>query len=353
MAGPPSSDGAPRTVLDAEAVAARPIAGHAPVTGEVTVDVNDGVVVRTLLDPAVQPFLNDHRIEGIPVLPGVMGMEAFAEAALAATRLAGREVGGEHGYRVGSIEDVRFLAPCKFYRDEPRTITVTALVQPDPAGGDDLLATCRLTAERLLAGSSTPRLDVHFTGTVRLTRSPWSEECEDVPVISGQDGQLVEPDAIYRLYFHGPAYQVLAEAGRAGGAAVGRLADPMPEHHVPTDQQTVTGPRLSELCFQTAGLVQAGTTGELALPAAVEAVRLVRDPNHVGGGLHAVLQVRSAAAQGDSSGGSSEGAGPVFDGHVADGEGRVVLRMQGYRTVALPAAMPEDVRSALHRALVG
>ena len=57
----------------------------------------DGVVVRTTLDPARQPFLDDHRIDGTPVLPGVMGMEAFAEAAVLAA---------PDGYRLDAVEDV-------------------------------------------------------------------------------------------------------------------------------------------------------------------------------------------------------------------------------------------------------
>ena len=57
-----------------------------------------GSRVETTLDPAAQPFLHDHRIDGTPVLPGVMGIEAFAEvAALAAARLAG---GRHRGRRV-------------------------------------------------------------------------------------------------------------------------------------------------------------------------------------------------------------------------------------------------------------
>ena len=339
MAAPPDRDS--KGVLDLEAVAGKGISGHSPLTGEVDVDVNDGVVVRTTLDPSEQPFLNDHRIDGTPVLPGVMGMESFAEAALAGARLAGLDVGGESGYRVAALENVEFLAPCKFYRDQSRTITVRALLEPDHGGGDDLLVRCVLTAERLLAGSDTPRLDVHFTGTVRLTRAPWGEEHEDVPPPARGEGDQVGRDLVYRLYFHGPAYQVLESAGRAGEWTVGRMADPLPENHVPSDQQTVSGPRLSELCFQTAGLFEAGSTGELSLPNAVGSVRLVRDPNHVGGGLHAVLRVCDG-----------QGA-PVFDGHVADGEGRVVLRMQGYRTIALPVPMPEDVRDPLRAVLVG
>ena len=66
--------------------------------------------MRTTLDPVGQPFLNDHRIDGTAVLPGVMGIEAFAEAA---SLLA------PEGWHVDAVEDVDFLVPVKFYRDEP------------------------------------------------------------------------------------------------------------------------------------------------------------------------------------------------------------------------------------------
>ena len=115
----------------------------------------DGLVARAVLDPSAQPFLDHHRIDGTPVLPGVMGIEAFAEVALIACP----------GYAVLAVEDVAFLAPFKFYRDEPRTIAVQVVVTAD---GDDLLAHCQLVGERLLAGQETPQRSVHFTGTVRL-----------------------------------------------------------------------------------------------------------------------------------------------------------------------------------------
>ncbi len=347
MAAPPDRSGeqsADTSGLDAEAVAAQGIPFNSPLTGQVRADVNEGVVVTTTLDPAEQPFLNDHRIDGTAVLPGVMGMEAFAEAALAGARLAGLRVGGDEGYRVAAVTDVSFLAPCKFYRDEPRTIRVSAMIEPSaPTDDADLIARCRLTAERILAGSDTPRVDVHFTGTVRLTRTPWSSEHEEVPEVLSDGGPSsgVDHDLVYRLYFHGPAYQVVDVAARSGAGAVARLTTPLPEGHLPPEQQTVTGPRLSELCFQVAGLVQAGRTGELALPSAVGRLELVRDPNHVSAdGLHAVITV-------------GENGGPVFDGHVADGDGQVVLRLTGYRTIALPSPVPDDVRGTLHEVLDG
>ena len=71
-----------------------------------SVGVQSGLTIETTLDPAIQPFLHDHQIDGTPVLPGVMGIEAFAEAALCLLP----------GWHVEAIEDVNFLAPFKFYQ---------------------------------------------------------------------------------------------------------------------------------------------------------------------------------------------------------------------------------------------
>ena len=43
-----------------------------PMVGEVATSVHNGVVVTVTLDPAEQKFLYDHRIDGTPVLPGMM-----------------------------------------------------------------------------------------------------------------------------------------------------------------------------------------------------------------------------------------------------------------------------------------
>ena len=104
--------------------------------------MHDGLVVRTSLDPAQQPFLDHHRIDGIPVLPAVMGMEAFAEAA----RLLVPD------RQIVAIEDVQLRRPLKFYRDEPREVTVQVVVTPD---GDDLLARARLIANARSPGQRT------------------------------------------------------------------------------------------------------------------------------------------------------------------------------------------------------
>ncbi len=96
------------------------------------------------------------------------------------------------------------------------------------------------------------------------------------------------------------------------------------------------GPRLVELCFQTVGLFEAGTEGVLALPMHVDAVQLGADPTERAG------LVAFVRPNGDGG----------FVCTVRDDDGNLVLRVDGYRTVPLPEAMPADIiapiRSVLH-----
>ena len=144
--------------LDAERATASAAAHGGPMTGRIAaLTVGGGLRVLTELDPGRQAFLDDHRIEGTPVLPGVMGMEGFAEAARALLP----------GWEVVALEDVELLAPFKFYRDEPRTLELRALIRD---GGDGtLVADCELVGRRTLAGQAEQETR-HFTGRALLAR---------------------------------------------------------------------------------------------------------------------------------------------------------------------------------------
>jgi hypothetical protein len=293
---------------------------HGPMVGTVSSSFTQGLVVSATLDPKEQAFLYDHRIDGTPVLPGVMGMESFAEAA---AMLA------PEGYRVGAVEDVDFLAPVKFFRDEPRTVTVTAAASP-AAEGSDLIVHCTLTAERTLPGQDKPTKTTHFTGRVRLTTDPVEAETEKVK--TKPEGTPLSSDDVYAFYFHGPAYQVVGEAWRKGVGSMTRLTDPLPDNHTPADLPLEIAPRLAELCFQTAGLWEAGTEHRMALPTRVGRLRVLRDPATVDGPLFALARP----------------AGPSrFDCAVIDGRGSVVVRMDGYESIVLPTPIPDTVLGAL------
>jgi acyl transferase domain-containing protein/acyl carrier protein len=298
-----------------------PLSQAGPMVGEVTkFGLSEGLIVTTTLDPKLQPFLDHHRIDGTAVLPGVMGIEAFAEVA----RILIPD------WHVTAIEDVRFLSPVKFYHDQPRTITIVALVHPD---GEELVAQCRLEAERMLPGSARPQRTVHFTGSVRLSTRPSTSE-PAINAIREGTPQLIG-EHIYRMYFHGPAYKVLGSAWRAGDAVAGRLASDLPVAVDPAGAPMVTQPRMVELAFQTAGLWEVAEAGRLGLPVYVGRLRL----------LQPLAETASAVAL----------ARPVGGGYacdVVDERGEVILTMEDYRTMPVPDLMPDDVRAPVTATLI-
>ena len=233
---------------------------HGPMVGKIAAaGLYSPLTIETTLDPAVQPFLHDHQIDGTPVLPGVMGIEGFAEAASCLLP----------GWQVAAIEDVNFLAPFKFYRSEPRTVTVQTSVHPQD---DALVADCRLIGRRSLPNQTVPQVTTHFTARVRLTKNAGALISRSPLAVP--EGNIVEAAEIYRLYFHGPAYQVLERAWWDGNRIVGLMATGLGNNHQPAELPTLMAPRLIELCFQTAGVWEMGVQGRMGLPQHVDRVSL-------------------------------------------------------------------------------
>jgi malonyl CoA-acyl carrier protein transacylase/NAD(P)-dependent dehydrogenase (short-subunit alcohol dehydrogenase family)/acyl carrier protein len=289
--------------------------------------VYSGLTLETTLDPAEQPFLDDHRIDGTPVLPGVMGVEGFAEAA---TLLF-------PGLRVAAVEDVEFLAPFKFYRGEPRPFLIRALFRGDGEGGDGIVADCALIGRRTLPGQAEPQETVHFRARVRLSPEISSEMRLPTEAPSVLQTEGVQAGDIYRIYFHGPAYQVMESAWRSGDGVAGRMAGALPPDHQPQEMPTLMEPRLIELCFQTAGVGELGNRGKMGLPLHIDRVSTLRRPN--GGALTAVTRPR--------------GGDGAVDAYVVDEEGNLYVTLTGYRTIELPGGVDPGRLAPLQDAMRG
>ncbi len=281
-----------------------------PMAGMVTrFSPETGLDMEVTLDPAEQPFLRDHRIDGVAVLPGVMGLEAMAEAALT----------GFPELRLVAAEDVRFLAPFKFYRDEPRTVYTSARFALE---GDQVVADCVVLGRRTLHGRAEPEVTVHFRGRIRIAvQDAAAASSEDWPA---EEAEGVEASDIYRLFFHGPAYQVVARAWRADGRVEGRLAAPLPANHAPAELPTVAAPRLVELAFQVAGLAEMSASRRMGLPDGIGRLEF-------SGGVPGEAEGMVAVARASN--------GEEHEVVVIDGDGRVRLELTGYRTSALPGVV--------------
>jgi hypothetical protein len=203
-------------------------------------------------------------------------------------------------------------------------VIVEAAIRPS---GSDLVAKCRLIGSRLLPNQPEPQTTTHFTARVRLTKSSPEISRGTAPLLEA--APVVEAADIYRLYFHGPAYQVLERAWWDGNRMVGLMKKRLPPNHHPPELPTLLAPRLIELCFQTAGIWEMGTLGRMGLPHHIDCVSCAlkaADPTDVR--LYAVVTP-------DPTKGS-------FDAEVVDMQGNRYLQLSGYRTVAMPAAVNEE-----------
>jgi malonyl CoA-acyl carrier protein transacylase/3-oxoacyl-(acyl-carrier-protein) synthase/NAD(P)-dependent dehydrogenase (short-subunit alcohol dehydrogenase family)/acyl carrier protein len=276
----------------------------------------------TELDPKIQPFLYDHQIDGTPVLPGVMGIEAFAEAAHAFLP----------EWRIVAVENVNFQAPFKFYRNEPRTLQMETRIRPD---GQDLIADCRLLGQRQLPTQKELQITTHFIGQVRLARNitQTAAGCAIEPA-----GAVIEASDIYKLYFHGPAYQVIERAWWDGNQVIGLMPAQLPANHHPSERPLAVAPRLIELCFQTAGIWEMGVKGSMGLPHRLDQVSILRSctadaREH----LYSVVTPRPD--------------GMSFDAQVVDEKRNCYLRLVGYRTVEVPNAIDREGVKRLQSAM--
>jgi len=151
------------------------------------------------------------------------------------------------------------------------------------------------------------------------------------------DGTKVTGDQIYKIFFHGPAYQVIDGAWKNGDQIIGQFAQNLPPNHDPAELPVLASPRFLEMCFQSASLKGLVFQSQLGLPDSFREFRILaapdKDPNAI---LFAVVTS-------DTDNG--------YDVKIVDGKGNVYLVLQGYRTMNLPDPVPADLLEPLKKGL--
>ncbi|MEV4007748.1 SDR family NAD(P)-dependent oxidoreductase, partial [Actinomadura sp. NPDC049753] len=261
----------------------------------------------SLLD---DPYLDDHRIDGVAVLPAVCVLEAMAQAASA---LTGRPVAG--------VADSRFDRPVVVPEHGTRTLRVCALVRED---GDVDVA---------VRSDETGFAVDHFTGTVTSADAEPPENpaaAERTPAHTGDD--LYGP-----LFFHGRRFRRLRRYAHLEATACTAVLD--------GDRPWRFGDGLpADLLFgdparndASIHVLQACVPHRRLLP--VGCARFAVHGSGTGGG-----ELTLAAVERDHS-----GADYTYDVVVRDGSGRPVVSWSGLR---LRDVGPVPV-TTLHPVLVG
>ena len=139
----------------------------------------------------------------------------------------------------------------------------------------------------------------------------------------------IQASQIYRLYFHGPSFQVLEGVQRSEDGVIGKLQPNLPS--LSGDRVTfLTKPALVELCLQTAGIWEIGRTGVLALPGSIGSLKFYEVRSN-GTDIYAQVQPREDDGK------------ARFDAQVVDARGHIYLELKDYRTSPLPYPVETDL----------
>ncbi|MCB9679701.1 MAG: SDR family NAD(P)-dependent oxidoreductase [Alphaproteobacteria bacterium] len=216
----------------------------------------DGDVIRGYREMSLgsDPWLVDHAIDDVPVLPGVIGLELMAAVAGLV----------QPGSTYVGARDVKFEAPVKIHGEQ----TVLLVVEAEPVGPHEVQA--RLIAVRALRTGRIRRQE-HFSAVIQLGLAP---EIDPLPNAFLPDEVIGQP-AIYKRFFHGPIFQVLTNV--FGVSRDGLIAEALVEPEAIAGG-LITGPLALEAAFQSAGLHRLITAHVMGLPMAIGRVQFVQPP---------------------------------------------------------------------------
>ncbi|MBL1082491.1 SDR family NAD(P)-dependent oxidoreductase [Streptomyces actinomycinicus] len=275
----------------------RPAADHPLLGTAVELAGADGTLYTGRLSLADQPWLADHAVGGVPLLPGT----AFVEMALA----AGARVG------CGTVEDLTVTEPLLLPEDGAVRLQCT-VGEPDATGARPFHV--------YAAAADGDPWTTHATGTLRPAGvepahglTAWPPPGAEPVALDGVYDRLAELGAGY-----GPRFQGLRSAWRRGDEAYAEVA-------VPADTAAFgLHPALFDTALHTIGL-RAGAGARMTLPFAWNGVEL-----YARGAT--ALRVRIAPA----------GTGAVRI-EAADETGRPVLRVA---SLSLREVDPERIAAA-------
>ncbi|PJA13831.1 MAG: hypothetical protein COX65_06505, partial [Elusimicrobia bacterium CG_4_10_14_0_2_um_filter_56_8] len=137
------------------------------------------------------PYLLDHSINGTPYVPGVAGLETFAEAAAVMT-----------GAPANVLTGVRFAVPIKLLRNKPAEIKIKVAAGQD--GLEMRLESDFISPKGLRLGTTR----THFRA-FSAADAPSGWKTSMYPALPKSKRYKADAQAIYKTYFHGPSFQVL------------------------------------------------------------------------------------------------------------------------------------------------
>ncbi|MDP6857107.1 MAG: SDR family NAD(P)-dependent oxidoreductase [Candidatus Thalassarchaeaceae archaeon] len=292
------------------------------------------IVVSSVIDVKNQPHLEDHAIDGVAYMPGVMAMEAFAEAARLMWPMCA----------IDGFNELEFGLPVKVTKDS-KSIRIHAKFERQD--DNHIWIRCRLETDLMNSeGDVFGEPKTHHRGVVRMLKSGGNaERVDSINLGEVTSGSAIHgPKFVYDRMFHGPRFQV--HGGVIGGVYVdgdrgldghALTRDELPKNDLFAEEigggqmKLESLPMLVEACFQNAGLVSMEIDGLESLPIGIEHVDLDVEA------LRGPLRIRSVRRSG-----SDEGV-TTHDAVIVNENGDVVVQLKNLRLKGM-APLKDEVR---------
>ena len=239
------------------------VTGWSDVSGQPLVDQvqkadDSSALVKRMLDVQSDRFMRDHVYEGVPLMPGVMGLELMIEAA--------RQVVGED-VSLAQIKDVKFDRALKLHRSEPAEV----LARATQTSADEV------TVEVLSRRTTKTGREVeqkHYSCKVLVNKGNVSVSKEAMVLDPTQGTWLRGPEReeIYKRFFHEGTFQVLQSVVTLSEECIigyGVLGEETLVQGV-EDSLMETDPLAREAAFQVMGLWGMICDGLSYLPHGIE-----------------------------------------------------------------------------------
>lgn len=219
-----------------------------PMIGTLTKNADKSYTSRRVLTIESDRYLDHHRFNNVPYLPGVMGLEFFAEL----VKFLQPEK------QIVKFENVEFKSAIRLKDDQPQEI------QTDIEFNENS-AKAVITSQVIKDGKVTDETKLHFKSEITFGK----RETETIKLPPEKKMPLLNKQFIYEILPHGPLLHVLTEINHIEEdiLAVSKLKKKqlMSWKH----KEFLINPLSIEACFQALGLMDFIDCGRAGLPSKI------------------------------------------------------------------------------------
>jgi len=247
-------------------------------------------------------YLDHHRFDAVPFMPGVMGVELFAELAKLAYP---KKV-------ISGFENIEFSSAIKFIKDKPRTLKASISYSSKPE--------VRIESDFIKDGKKLGDTKLHFKGTILFGPRKAAETSK----VKLAKKHLINKGDIYKILPHGSLFQVLQSINSIDKeiTAVGSI--PINNQFNWDVKELFANPLAIEAAFQAMGLLDIIKDDRLGLPYSIKHLSY----NDVVGEPEIIHGVKKG----------ENDIGSTYDFEVLTKTGEVILKAEDYATVKVPLA---------------